>query len=57
VVDTAKKFNKTYPGYYEDAALVVVQVYDTGNGMERLSVWPRSARHNGYTPVFLVPAT
>ena len=57
MVDTAKKFNKTYPGYYEDAALVVVQVYDTGNGMERLSVWPRSARHNGYTPVFLVPAT
>ena len=39
-------------GQNKHAALVIVQVNDTGNGLERITVWPKSARRAGYTPVF-----
>jgi branched-chain amino acid transport system substrate-binding protein len=39
-------------GQNKHAALVIVQVNDTGNGMERITVWPKSARRAGYSPVF-----
>ncbi len=39
-------------GQNKHAALVIVQVNDTGNGMERITVWPKSARRAGYNPVF-----
>ena len=39
-------------GQNKHAALVIVQVNDTGNGMERITVWPKSARRAGYTPAF-----
>jgi branched-chain amino acid transport system substrate-binding protein len=49
----AVQFDKT--GQNEHAALVMVQINDIGHGMERLTVWPRGARHAGYTPVFPMP--
>ena len=39
-------------GQNKHAALVIVQVNDTGNGLERITVWPKNARRAGYTPVF-----
>jgi branched-chain amino acid transport system substrate-binding protein len=47
-------FDKT--GQNSHAALVVVQINDTGKGMERLTIWPKSVRHAGYTPVFPMTA-
>lgn len=38
-----------------NASLVMVQINDIGNGLERISVWPKSARRAGYTPVFPKP--
>jgi branched-chain amino acid transport system substrate-binding protein len=49
----AVQFDKT--GQNKNAALVMVQINDIGHGMERLTVWPRGARHAGYTPVFPMP--
>jgi branched-chain amino acid transport system substrate-binding protein len=49
----AVQFDKT--GQNEHAALVMVQINDIGHGMQRLTVWPRGARHAGYTPVFPMP--
>ena len=43
------KFDAT--GQNENASLVMVQINDIGNGLERISVWPMSARRAGYTPV------
>lgn len=42
-------------GQNKFAAPVIVQINDTGNGLERLTVWPKAARHAGYTPVFPMP--
>ena len=42
-------------GQNKNAALVMVQINDLGNGMERISVWPKAARRQGYTPVFPMP--
>ncbi len=42
-------------GQNEKASLVMVQVNDIGKGLERISVWPKSARRAGYTPVFPMP--
>jgi branched-chain amino acid transport system substrate-binding protein len=42
-------------GQNKHAALVIVQVNDIGNGLERITVWPKSARRAGYTPVFPMP--
>lgn len=42
-------------GQNRHASLVMVQVDDTGNGLERITVWPKSARRSGYTPVFPMP--
>jgi len=47
-------FDKT--GQNAHAALVVVQISDTGKGMERLTIWPKNVRHAGYTPVFPMSA-
>lgn len=44
------KFDAT--GQNENASLVMVQINDTGNGLERITIWPKSARRAGYTPVF-----
>jgi branched-chain amino acid transport system substrate-binding protein len=49
----AIEFDQT--GQNKNAALVIVQIGDMGKGLERLSVWPKGARHAGYTPVFPVP--
>ena len=42
-------------GQNKHAALVMVQVNDLGNGLERISVWPKNARRSGYKPVFPMP--
>ncbi len=42
-------------GQNKHAALVMVQVNDMGNGLERITVWPKNARRAGYTPVFPAP--
>lgn len=47
------KFDKT--GQNQNASLVMVQVNDVGNGLERITIWPKSARRAGYTPVFPMP--
>ncbi len=39
-------------GQNKHAALVIVQVNDVGKGLERITVWPKTARRAGYTPVF-----
>ena len=49
----AVEFDET--GQNKHAALVIVQVGDAGNGLERISVWPKNARRAGYTPVFPMP--
>jgi branched-chain amino acid transport system substrate-binding protein len=49
----AIQFDET--GQNKNAALVIVQVNDLGQGMERISVWPKGARRAGYTPVFPIP--
>jgi len=45
----AVKFDST--GQNENASLVMVQINDVGNGLERITVWPMNARRAGYTPV------
>jgi branched-chain amino acid transport system substrate-binding protein len=47
------KFDKT--GQNENASLVMVQINDIGNGLERITIWPKAARRAGYTPVFPMP--
>jgi len=42
-------------GQNKNASLVMVQVGDMGNGLERITVWPKNARRAGYTPVFPMP--
>jgi len=49
----AVEFDQT--GQNKHAALVMVQINDVGNGMERISVWPAAARRAGYEPVFPMP--
>jgi branched-chain amino acid transport system substrate-binding protein len=49
----AVKFDAT--GQNEKASLVMVQVNDLGQGLERISIWPKNARRAGYTPVFPAP--
>lgn len=49
----AVKFDKT--GQNENASPVLVQINDVGKGLERITIWPKSARRAGYTPVFPVP--
>ena len=48
----AVKFDAT--GQNEKASLVIVQVADLGQGLERVTIWPKAARRAGYTPVFPV---
>jgi branched-chain amino acid transport system substrate-binding protein len=49
----AVEFDKT--GQNKHASLVMVQINDIGKGMERITVWPKSARRGGYQPVFPMP--
>ena len=42
-------------GQNSHASPVIVQINDAGNGLERITVWPKSARRAGYTPVFPKP--
>lgn len=42
-------------GQNQNASLVMVQINDIGNGLERISCWPKNARRAGYTPVFPKP--
>jgi branched-chain amino acid transport system substrate-binding protein len=49
----AVKFDAT--GQNQQASLVMVQINDIGKGLERISVWPKTARRAGYTPVFPKP--
>ena len=49
----AVEFDQT--GQNKFASLVIVQINDTGKGLERYTVWPKNARHSGYTPVFPMP--
>lgn len=46
----AVEFDET--GQNKHAAPVIVQINDVGNGLERISVWPKGARRASYTPVF-----
>ncbi|HSO20900.1 MAG TPA: ABC transporter substrate-binding protein, partial [Desulfosarcina sp.] len=41
-------------GQNKHASLSIVQINDLGNGLERITVWPKGARRAGYTPVFPV---
>ncbi len=50
----AVEFDET--GQNKHASLVMVQINDIGNGLERITVWPKGARRAGYTPVFPMPA-
>lgn len=49
----AIEFDQT--GQNKHASPCIVQINDVGNGLERVSVWPKSARRAGYTPVFPMP--
>lgn len=49
----AIEFDQT--GQNKHAALCIVQINDIGKGLERISVWPKSARRAGYKPVFPMP--
>jgi branched-chain amino acid transport system substrate-binding protein len=42
-------------GQNENAALAIVQINDLGQGLERITVWPKASRRAGYTPVFPMP--
>jgi len=47
------KFDES--GQNQNAAMCIVQINDMGNGLERITVWPKGARRAGYTPVFPMP--
>jgi len=49
----AVEFDKT--GQNKNASLVMVQINDLGQGLERITVWPKNARRAGYTPTFPMP--
>jgi branched-chain amino acid transport system substrate-binding protein len=44
------QFDET--GQNKNAGIVIVQVADMNGKMERVTVWPKVARHAGYTPIF-----
>lgn len=47
------EFDET--GQNKHASPVIVQINDIGQGLERITIWPKSARRAGYTPVFPIP--
>ncbi|WP_027723349.1 ABC transporter substrate-binding protein [Maridesulfovibrio zosterae] len=49
----AIEFDET--GQNKFASPVIVQVNNLGKGLERITIWPKSARRAGYTPVFPIP--
>lgn len=42
-------------GQNKQAGIVIVQIREMGGKMDRVTVWPKSARRAGYTPVFPMP--
>jgi len=42
-------------GQNKNAGIVIVQIREMGGKMDRVTVWPKSARRAGYTPVFPIP--
>ncbi len=42
-------------GQNKHASLVMTQINNIGNGLERITVWPKAARRAGYAPVFPMP--
>ena len=42
-------------GQNKHASLVMVQINDLGKGLERITVWPKSASRIRYTPVYPMP--
>jgi len=42
-------------GQNKNAGIVIVQIREIGGKMDRVTVWPKSARRTGYTPVFPMP--
>jgi branched-chain amino acid transport system substrate-binding protein len=42
-------------GQNKNASLCIVQINDTGKGLERFTVWPKISRHAGYKPIFPMP--
>jgi branched-chain amino acid transport system substrate-binding protein len=42
-------------GQNKNAALAIVQINDLGQGLERITVWPKVSRRAGYAPVFPMP--
>ncbi len=49
----AVQFDQT--GQNKHASLVMIQINDMGNGLERITVWPKNARRTGYKPLFPMP--
>ncbi len=49
----AVQFDET--GQNKNASLAIVQINDLGQGLERITVWPKNARRKGYTPVVPMP--
>jgi branched-chain amino acid transport system substrate-binding protein len=47
------EFDQT--GQNKNASLVIVQLRQNGQDMERITVWPKNVRRAGYTPVFPQP--
>jgi branched-chain amino acid transport system substrate-binding protein len=43
-------------GQNRNASLVIVQLRQKGDTMDRITVWPKNVRRAGYTPVFPQPA-
>jgi branched-chain amino acid transport system substrate-binding protein len=43
-------------GQNKNASLVIVQLRQKGDTMDRITVWPKNVRRAGYTPVFPQPA-
>lgn len=43
-------------GQNKNAGIVIVQIREVNGKMERVTVWPMSARRAGYKPVFPMPA-
>jgi len=39
-------------GQNKNAGIVIVQIANVDGKMQRVTVWPKPARHSGYTPVF-----
>ena len=57
VEDLARHVRRDRPPGYPlgDLRQRRAQINDLGNGLERITVWPKGARRSGYSPVFPMP--